>query len=159
MKKEFKIAYEVIASRNDLGATEKKLYDAAFEARKNAYAAYSDFKVGCALLLDNGEIITGSNQENAAYPSGLCAERTAIFWTSANYPNAKILKMFVIGSPSGSVSPVPIPPCGACRQSILEYEARQKDPIEIYFSSIEGEIIRAACIRDLLPFSFDGSYL
>lgn len=159
MKKEFKISYEVIASRNDLNETERKLYDAALEVRNNAYAVYSDFKVGCALLLDNGQIVTGNNQENAAYPSGLCAERTAVFWASANYPNSKILKMLVIGSPSGSVSAVPIPPCGACRQAILEYEAKQKDQIEIYFSSVEGEIIKTRSVRDLLPFSFDGSYL
>ncbi len=159
MEREFKIQFEVIASKNDLNETERKLYDAAFEVRKNAYANYSNFYVGCALLLENGEIVKGSNQENAAYPSGLCAERTTIFWTSANYPDVKIKKLFVIGAPKDALTSTPIPPCGACRQSILEYEAKQDSPIEIYFASMEGEIFKTTSIRDLLPFSFDASFL
>ncbi|MGC4130229.1 MAG: cytidine deaminase [Bergeyella sp.] len=159
MEREFKIIFEVISGKNDLSEVEKKLYESAFEARNNAYAEYSKFYVGCALLLENGEIITGSNQENAAYPSGLCAERTTIFWTSANYPNEKIKKLFVIGAPKNAVTSAPIPPCGACRQSILEYEAKQDEPIEIYFASLDGEIYKTKSIRDLLPFSFDASFL
>ena len=159
MEKEFKTTFEVISGKNDLNEIEKKLYETAFEARENAYAPYSKFDVGCALLLENGEIVKGSNQENAAYPSGLCAERTTIFWTSANYPNMKIEKLFVIGAPKEAVSSVPIPPCGACRQSILEYEAKQETPIEIYFASLNGEIFKTKSIRDLLPFSFDASFL
>lgn len=159
MEKEIKINYEIIANKDELNAIERRLYDAAFEVRKNAYAEYSNFLVGCALLLEDGEIVTGSNQENAAYPSGLCAERTAIFWTSANYPNKTIKKLFVIGAPRESISSTPIPPCGSCRQSILEYEAKQEDLIEIYFASIDGEIFKTRSIRDLLPFSFDKSYL
>ncbi len=159
MEKEIKINYEIIANKDELNAIERRLYDAAFEVRKNAYAEYSNFLVGCALLLEDGEIVTGSNQENAAYPSGLCAERTAIFWTSANYPNKTIKKLFVIGAPRESMSSTPIPPCGSCRQSILEYEAKQEDLIEIYFASIDGEIFKTRSIRDLLPFSFDKSYL
>ncbi|WP_313215178.1 cytidine deaminase, partial [Soonwooa sp.] len=127
--------------------------------RENAYANYSNFLVGCALLLDNGEMVTGSNQENAAYPSGLCAERTTIYWTSANFPKSQITKMFVIGAPRNMLSSQPIPPCGACRQSILEYEAKQDQPIEIYFASLEGEIFKTKSVRDLLPFSFDSSFL
>ena len=159
MEKEIKINYEIIANKDELNAIERRLYDAAFEVRKNAYAEYSNFLVGCTLLLEDGEIVTGSNQENAAYPSGLCAERTAIFWTSANYPNKTIKKLFVIGAPRESMSSTPIPPCGSCRQSILEYEAKQEDLIEIYFASIDGEIFKTRSIRDLLPFSFDKSYL
>lgn len=159
MEKEIIIKYQAISGRDALNETEKKLYDAAFEIRKNAYANYSNFWVGCAILLDNGEIITGSNQENAAYPSGLCAERTAIFWTSANFPEAKILKMFVIGAPKDTQTFSPVSPCGACRQSILEYEAKQKDLIELYFASTDGEIYKTKSIRDLLPFSFDSSFL
>ena len=93
MEKELRIRYQIIASKDLLSDVERKLFEAAYEVRKNAYAPYSNFSVGCALLLENGEIVTGSNQENAAYPSGLCAERTAIFWTSANYPNQKIKKI------------------------------------------------------------------
>ncbi len=159
MEKELKISYSTISDRNSLEDIDKKLFNAALQAREKAYAPYSQFNVGCALLLENGEIIQGNNQENAAFPSGLCAERTAIFWTSANFPNVKIKKMFVIGSPSDGISKIAIPPCGSCRQSILEYESKQGENIEIYFSSVEGEIIKLNSIRDLLPFSFDASYL
>lgn len=159
MEKEIKINFEVIPSYDQLNDIEKTLFDKAKNIRQNAYAPYSNFLVGCALLLENGEIITGSNQENAAYPSGLCAERTAIFWTSANYPNEKIKKIFVIGGPKEGLSSTPIPPCGGCRQSILEYEAKQKEKIEIYFASPNGEIIKTKSVRDLLPFSFDGTFL
>jgi len=159
MEKEIKINFEVIPSYDQLNDIEKTLFDKAKNIRQNAYAPYSNFLVGCALLLENGEIITGSNQENAAYPSGLCAERTTIFWTSANYPDTKIKKIFVIGGPKEGLSSTPIPPCGGCRQSILEYEAKQKDVIEIYFASPNGEIIKTKSVRDLLPFSFDGTFL
>ncbi len=159
MENTLTINFDAIESYDHLDETEKKLFDAAKKIRDIAYAPYSDFTVGCAVLLENGEIVTGSNQENAAYPSGLCAERTAIFWIGANFPDLKIKKLFVIGAPRAAVSSVPIPPCGACRQSILEYEAKQKEGIEIYFASLDGEIYKTRSIRDLLPFSFDSSYL
>lgn len=159
MKKEIKINFEVIPSYHELSDIEKTLFDKAKFVRDKAYAPYSNFWVGCAVLLENGEIVTGSNQENAAYPSGLCAERTTIFWTSANYPDVKMKKLFVIGAPKDAISSVAIPPCGGCRQAILEYEAKQKDQIEIYFASLDGEILKAKSIRDLLPFSFDASFL
>ncbi|SHJ96422.1 cytidine deaminase [Epilithonimonas mollis] len=159
MEKEIKINFEVIESYDHLTDIEKTLFDKAQAIRQQAYAPYSNFLVGCAVLLENGEIITGSNQENAAYPSGLCAERTTIFWTSANYPDVKIKKLFVIGAPKEALTSTPIPPCGACRQSILEYEAKQKEGIEIYFASLNGEIYKTKSIRDLLPFSFDSSFL
>lgn len=159
MEKEHKISYHDIAGYNDLDETEKILFDKANDIRQRAYAPYSNFTVGCAVLLENGEIVTGSNQENAAYPSGLCAERTAMFWIGANYPDVKIKKLFVIGAPREAVSSVPIPPCGACRQAILEYEAKQENGIEIYFASLGGAIYKTSSIRDLLPFSFDASYL
>lgn len=159
MQKELTINFEEIEGYNQLNDTEKLLFDKAKEIRDLAYAPYSNFTVGCAILLENGEIITGSNQENAAYPSGLCAERTAIFYTGANFPGVKITKLFVIGAPREALQSVPIPPCGACRQSILEYEAKQLDVIEVYFSSIDGVIFKTKSIRDLLPFSFDSSYL
>ena len=127
MEKQYKINFEAIESYEHLDAIEKTLYDKAMQIRNVAYAPYSNFTVGCAILLENGEIITGSNQENAAYPSGLCAERTTIFYTGANFPEVKIKKLFVIGAPRNATSSIPIPPCGACRQSILEYEAKQKD--------------------------------
>lgn len=159
MEKEHRFKFQVFENYDGLDETEKMLFDAASAVRENAYAEYSNFLVGCALLLEDGTVVTGSNQENAAYPSGLCAERTAIFWTSANYPNAKIKKIFVVGGPKFKENNQPIPPCGACRQSILEYEGKQSEAIEIYFASPNGEIIKTHSVRDLLPFSFDVSYL
>ena len=159
MEKNINIDFEIIGDFNHLSEIEKTLFNKAKAAREKAYANYSNFLVGCAILLENGEIITGSNQENAAYPSGLCAERTTIFWTSANYPNQKIKKLFVVGAPKDIPASVPIPPCGACRQAILEYESKQKESIKIYFASLDGEIYKTKSIRDLLPFSFDASFL
>ena len=159
MENEVKIKYTVYPDANALPKEDYPLYEAAMQARKDAYAPYSNFSVGCALQLESGEIIKGSNQENAAYPSGLCAERTTIFWTAANHPNVAITKMFVIGGPKDSLSDIPIPPCGSCRQSILEYEAKQPHPIELFFCSVTGEVIKVHSVRDLLPFSFDQSYL
>jgi cytidine deaminase len=100
----------------------QNLMKLAVEVRKNAYAPYSKFRVGAALLLDNGEIVLGSNQENAAYPSGLCAERVAIFQAGSIYPKAKILKMAITAASDTNKTISPIPPCGSCRQSIAEYE-------------------------------------
>lgn len=159
MQKTLHINFEVYDNVEALDAVEKQLFDAANEVRAKAYAPYSEFLVGCALLLENGEIVTGSNQENAAYPSGLCAERTTIYWASANYPGVKMKKLFVIGAPKEALTSTPIPPCGACRQSILEYEAKQGEEIEVYFASLSGAIYKTKCIRDLLPFSFDQSFL
>jgi cytidine deaminase len=99
LEKELRIKFSQI-ERNELSDIEKTLHEAAINARKNAYAPYSHFNVGCAVLLENGEIVTGNNQENAAYPSGLCAERVTVFNIGANYPNVKIKKLYVIGGPS-----------------------------------------------------------
>ena len=142
-------------------ALEKKLFEKAKNSRLKAYAPYSKFLVGCSILLENGEIYTGSNQENAAYPSGLCAERSVIFWLGANFPNQKIEKLFVIGGleENPDLDRI-VPPCGSCRQSIVEYEVKQAQNIEIYIASISGEkIIKINSIKDLLPFSFDTSFL
>ena len=123
MKSKLEIKYEIL-NINILSETEKKLFEEAKNSRLKAYAPYSKFLVGCSILLENGEIYTGSNQENAAYPSGLCAE------------------------------------CGSCRQSIVEYEVKQAQNIEIYIASISGEkIIKINSIKDLLPFSFDTTFL
>ena len=159
MEKELRIKFSQI-ERNELSDIEKTLHEAAINARKNAYAPYSHFNVGCAVLLENGEIVTGNNQENAAYPSGLCAERVTVFNIGANYPNVKIKKLYVIGGPSREETfTTATPPCGACRQSLLEYETKQNEPIEIYFSGIDGAVYKCDSIKDLLPFSFDASFL
>jgi len=131
----------------------------AVAIRKHAYAPYSKFRVGAAILLDNGEIVLGSNQENAAYPSGLCAERTAIFYTGANYPEAKILKMAISAASDTNPTLSPIPPCGACRQSIAEYEFKQDQPIEIYFMGESGAVFKSDSLKNLLPLTFDKNFL
>ncbi|WP_396172311.1 cytidine deaminase [Flavobacterium sp.] len=131
----------------------------AIEIRKKAYAPYSKFKVGTAILLDNNEVIVGSNQENAAYPSGLCAERVAIFQAGTIFPTNTILKIAI--SATSDLKPVkkPIPPCGACRQSIAEYEIKQQTAIEIYFMGESGEIYKSDSLSNLLPLGFDKKYL
>lgn len=160
MRKEIHIGYEHYKTADELDEVERQLFKKAKQVRERAYAPYSNFLVGCALLLENGEIITGSNQENAAFPSGTCAERSAIFWTASNFPGMKIKKMFVVGGPKDfPEKSVPTPPCGACRQSILEYETHQNEAIELYFASVNGEICKTKSVKDLLPFSFDAKYL
>jgi cytidine deaminase len=135
------------------------LMSQAVTIRKKAYAPYSQFRVGAALLLDNGKIILGSNQENAAYPSGLCAERVAIFHAGSVYPEAKILKMAITAASDTNQTQAPIPPCGSCRQSIAEYEIKQDTPIEIYFMGEIGIIYQSASLKNLLPFMFDKKFL
>ncbi|MFG6685667.1 cytidine deaminase [Mariniflexile sp. HNIBRBA6329] len=135
------------------------LMQKAFDARDRAYAPYSNFNVGAAILLDNGEIITGNNQENASYPSGLCAERTAIYYAGSQYPNAKVVRMAISATGKNKPTLNPIPPCGACRQAIAEYEVKQESPIEIYFMGEAGRIAKSSSLANLLPFVFDKSVL
>lgn len=149
----------VYESSDELSAEVKDLMERAIEIRKKAYAPYSKFRVGAAILLDNGEVVLGSNQENAAYPSGLCAERVAIFQAGAIYPNAKILKMAISATADDKEMTEPIPPCGACRQSIAEYEFRQDRPIEIYFMAAVGKVYKSDSLKNLLPLMFDKNFL
>jgi len=151
--------FTVFDSIEDLKVVDKELMQQAITARKKAYAPYSKFTVGVAILLDNGEVVLGSNQENAAYPSGLCAERVAIFYAGSNYPEAKILKLHITASPENKELDKPIPPCGSCRQSIAEYEIKQETPIEIFFMGSKGKIFKSDSLKNLLPFMFDKNYL
>ena len=137
----------------------QNLFERATQTQKNAYAPYSKFRVGAAILLDNGEIVVGSNQENAAYPSGLCAERVAIFHAGAVYPEATILKIAITAASDNNSTAIPVPPCGACRQSIAEYEIRQNTPIKIYYMGETGEIHQSDSLKNLLPFMFDNKLL
>ena len=146
-------------SLDELPEDVQNLMGQAVEIRKKAYAPYSQFRVGAALLLDNGKIVLGSNQENAAYPSGLCAERVAIFYAGSVYPEAKILKIAITAASDTNQTKAPIPPCGSCRQSIAEYEIKQETPIEIYFMGEIGSIYRSASLKNLLPFMFDKKFL
>ncbi len=151
--------FTVFENKSDLPQEIQSLMEQAIAIRKNAYAPYSKFRVGCAILLDNGKIVLGSNQENAAYPSGLCAERVAIFYAGATYPEAKILKICISASPKDRESELPIPPCGSCRQSIAEYEFKQNKPIEIYFMGAKGEVYKSDSLKNLLPLMFDKDHL
>jgi cytidine deaminase len=152
-------SFSVFDAKDDLAADVRDLMDRAIEIRKKAYAPYSKFRVGAALLLDNGQIVLGSNQENAAYPSGLCAERVAVFQTGAVYPEAKILKMAISAASDTNTTSSPIPPCGACRQSIAEYEFKQAHDIEIYFMGETGKVYKSDSLKNLLPFTFDKNFL
>ena len=148
-----------VLSKEELSSVETNLMEQAFEARSKAYAPYSKFTVGVALLLDNGIVVQGSNQENAAYPSGLCAERVAIFYAGAQYPEAKMLKMFITASPIDRDLVEPIPPCGSCRQSIAEYEFKQDIPIELFFMGAKGAIYKSESLQNILPLVFDKKHL
>ncbi len=132
---------------------EKSLIDAAKEATSNAYVPYSHFHVGAALLLENGEIITGNNQENAAYPSGLCAERTAVFYANAQYPDQKIEAMAVATFYNGQFTTDLVSPCGSCRQVLLEVESRFNSPVKILLYK-NGEVYMADSMSSLMPLSF-----
>ena len=151
--------FSVFDSIQELPIDIQNLMKQAIAIRKNAYAPYSRFRVGAALLLDNGKIILGSNQENAAYPSGLCAERVAIFHAGSNYPEAKIITMAITAASDSNQTIAPIPPCGACRQSIAEYEIKQNTPIEIYFMGEIGAIYKSDSLKNLLPLLFDKKFL
>ena len=149
----------VFESVAELPEAVKPLMLAAIEARKRAYAPYSGFSVGAALALENGEIITGSNQENASYPSGLCAERVAIYYAGAKFPGEAITTIAISATSDKNRVNVPIPPCGACRQAIAEYEVKQQSPITLYFMGETGNIIKANALKDLLPLIFEKSLL
>ncbi len=144
---------------NELPGDIQKLMSQAIASREMAYAPYSHFKVGAALKLDNGIVVTGNNQENAAYPSGMCAERVAIWAAGSQYPEQKILQMAITARSEKHLLDHPIPPCGACRQSIAEYEIKQDKNIEIYFMGEVGKVYKSNSLHDLLPLIFDSSNL
>ncbi|MEY4964332.1 MAG: hypothetical protein RLZZ323_1651 [Bacteroidota bacterium] len=151
--------FDVFESIQELPTDIQNLMQQAMTIRKSAYAPYSQFKVGAALLLENGEIIVGSNQENAAYPSGLCAERVAIYQAGSLYPQIKIIAIAISAASDNNTTSTPIPPCGSCRQSIAEYEMKQDTPIEIYFMGEIGSIYKSDSLKNLLPLLFDKKFL
>lgn len=138
---------------DELSPRDRELVQAALEATENAYARYSRFYVGAALRLENGKVVIGANQENAAFPSGLCAERTAVFAAQANYPDSPIEALAVAGRNENGVLPNPITPCGACRQVILEIEDRYKKPVKILLYGTK-KVYCVRSVKDLLPLSF-----
>jgi len=141
---------------DELNKAEQDLMTSAMEATTRSYAPYSKFSVGAAALLANGIVVTGTNQENAAYPSGLCAERTTLFYANSQYPDQPVLTLAIAARTEKDFIDLPIPPCGACRQVILETEKRYKQPIRILLYG-KKEIYEVKSICDLLPLSFDAS--
>ena len=153
------LKYTEYQGPEELSSEDNNLLIRAISARNKAYAPYSKFKVGAAVLMSNGNIYLGNNQENAAYPSGICAERVAIWNAISELPDGKIEKIFITASSSNNNINQPVAPCGSCRQTIAEYETKQNENIEVYFTGETGKIIKAHSIKDLLPWLFDNSML
>ncbi|GAA4006532.1 cytidine deaminase [Hymenobacter fastidiosus] len=152
------ITVEVLDSEAELSPAEATVWHQARAATDHSYAPYSHFHVGAALLLDDGSVFRGTNQENAAYPSGLCAERTALFGLAVNQPDRHIVGMAVAARPAtGAFGPAM--PCGACRQVMTEYENRQGRPIPLLLPGPNGSIYRFRSLGDLLPFQFNADDL
>ena len=151
--------FKIFDAIDDLPSHAIKLFKSAKKIRKTAYSKYSNFSVGVSVLMDNGEIICGNNQENAAYPSGMCAERTALFYANSKYPNYTIIALAIVAGSNSKINKTPIAPCGGCRQVISEFETKQNSAIELYFMGEEGKIVFTESIENLLPFRFDSSFL
>jgi len=143
-----------VLSKSELSDIEQALISRAESACETAHAPYSKFVVGAALLLENNEIVIGSNQENAAYPSGLCAERVAFFTAATNFNGYKIKKVVITAKRGEELEYIGVSPCGSCRQVMLEYEEKQAHNIEIIFETNEGWI-RLPNVAILLPYGFD----
>jgi cytidine deaminase len=154
MKKQFSFEYEIFVSEDDLSSEQKELMLEADKAMKNSYSPYSKFKVGAAILLDNGKFIHGSNQENKAYPSGLCAERVALFSVGAQCPDKKIKKIAIVGEGSLLKNDDILTPCGSCRQVMAEFVEKQDEGFEILMRNHDGSIFVFDSIDKLLPFTF-----
>lgn len=152
--KEIKIAYQEYDSIEQLSSMDRELAEAAIQATEGSYAPYSKFNVGAAVRLDSGLIVKGANQENAAYPSGLCAERTAMFYASATYPESIMTGIAIIASQGGVLCDNPVTPCGACRQVMAQYQTKGGKPMSILL--VGGrKIWKFEKVDDLLPLIFD----
>jgi len=143
---------------NDLEPSLKELVEQAKASTKTSFSPYSEFKVGAAVLLDNKQIIVGSNQENAAYPSGLCAERVALFYANSSFPENKVEAIAIAAQNNGKFSNMPIPPCGGCRQVMIESENRFNYPFKVILYG-EDKIILLNSASSLLPISFSENFL
>lgn len=150
----FTISYETFSSINEISLSDQALCKKAKDALITSHSPYSKFKVGTAISLSNGEVVLGSNQENVAYPSGLCAERVALFAIGINYPNVVVKSMAITAQTEVFKIEKPITSCGACLQVMIEIEKRQNSPIEVLFYCIDGEILKVKSIKSLLPFGF-----
>ena len=154
MKESFTFNYQLFSNWTDLPEQEQRLVYKAYEAMENAYAPYSEFKVGACALMDDGSFILGNNQENAAFPSGICAERVALFYAGANFPNKKVLTLCIVAK--GELMPASqlLSPCGGCRQVMLESENRKKQPMRVILVNQDGRTMVLDSVIQLLPFGF-----
>ena len=159
MKKEIKIQYETFSSIEELDKASADLLYAAQQCMNKAYAVYSGFHVGAALLLDNGEIVTGNNQENIAFPSSMCAERVALYYCKANAPDSKVVKIAIAARASDVLLDDPITLCGACRQVMSEYERIQGQDIQVILKAEAGDILVFDSVTNLLPLAFQSQTL
>lgn len=148
------VRYSELENAAELPEALQQLLAKAKEAVQSAYAPYSEFRVGAAVLLENGEVITGSNQENASSPAGICAERVALSAASAIYPGIAVTAIAVSARADGYDVAEPVAPCGICRQTILEYEYRYRRSIEIVLQGDHGKILRIETVKELLPLNF-----
>ena len=154
MQKEYSFKFQLYPNLESLPTIDISVVSKAFEAMEKAYAPYSKFKVGAALLLEDGQIIQGNNQENIAYPSGLCAERIALFHANAQFPEIAVELICIVAK--GDLMPISqlISPCGACRQVMLESENRQNKPIRIILVNQDNRTMCIDSVQNLLPFGF-----
>ena len=157
--KEYKFEFQVYDSADDLTMDDAWLLSEAREVTKNAYAPYSNFHVGAVAKLANGETVAGTNQENASYPVGICAERSLLASASSLFPNIPILTMAISYDNLNGESNRPISPCGMCRQALNEYENRLKTPIRLILGGLEGKVYVIEKSSQLLPFNFSSSDL
>lgn len=148
------IEYSIYSGLEELEAADKELALAAISAMQGAYAPYSHFHVGAAVRLNDGTIVKGANQENAAFPSGICAERTAMFSAGASYPTKDMTEIAIAGGVMGKLGSHPAAPCGACRQVMAQYQAKSGKPMAILLVSAQN-ILKFKRVDDLLPFIFD----
>lgn len=159
MKETYSFSYDVLDDSSQLSKEDAALLQAAREATGVAYAPYSRFFVGAAALLANGEMIKGTNQENASYPVGICAERVLLGTAATLYPDVPVVAMAVSFNTAAEKSNHPISPCGMCRQSLLEYETRFHQPIRLIMAGMEGKVQVVESARQLLPFAFTSQEL
>ena len=154
VRKEFRIGYEEYASVEEMSATDRELCRAAVEALDGSYAPYSHFHVGAAVRMSDGTIVKGANQENAAFPSGLCAERTAMFSAGANYPGLDMVSIAVVARQDGRICSEPVAPCGACRQVMIQYQNKAGKPMSVILVGAD-HIKKFSRVDDILPLIFD----
>jgi len=154
MKERFEFNYDLLSNWKELPIEEHVLVEQAYAAMENAYAPYSEFKVGACALMNDGSFVLGNNQENAAFPSGICAERVALFYAGANFPNKKVITLCIVAK--GDLMPASqlLSPCGSCRQVMLESENRQKQPIRVLLVNQDGRTMILDAVIQLLPFGF-----